>query len=140
MTTDNDNPDPFAQGGDQQVDDATLVEEQAAVEFEPLSEEDRLGWRESLSQPKWGESTQNFGVTLRLALAVMEKSKDELVTIARSLRNEKDPENEEHDLLCTLVDNFNDVEGCLKELAQLAHAACERQLSAAAVVALEAQS
>ena len=77
MTTDN--HDPFAQGGDQQIDDATLVEEQAAAEFEPLSEEERLGWRESLSQPKWGESTQNFGVTLRLALAVMEKSKDELV-------------------------------------------------------------
>jgi hypothetical protein len=55
MTTDNDNHDPFAQGGDQQVDDdATLVKEQAAVEFEPLSEEERLGWYESLSQPKWG--------------------------------------------------------------------------------------
>src|SRR2546423_3035490 len=104
MTTDN--HDPFAQGGDQQIDDATLVEEQAAVEFEPLSEEDRLGWYESLSQPKWGASTQNFGVTLRLALAVMEKSKDELVTIARSL---------EDDLLRTLVDNFEDVEGALKE-------------------------
>ena len=63
-----------------------------------------------------------------------------MFTIARSMRKEKDPENEEHDLLCTLVDNFEDVEGCLKELAQLAHAARERQLSAAAVVALEARS
>ena len=73
---------------------------------------------------------------IEAAASRMEKSKDELVTIARSLGKTKDPANEEHDLLCTLVDNFEDVEECLNELAQLAHAARERQLSAAAPVAL----
>ena len=140
MTTNNQD-DPFALGGDHQDDNAAL-EEFAAIEFEPLSEKDRLGWYGSLGQPQWGESTQNFGVTLRLALAVVEKTKDELVAIARSLSKQKDPENkdEDRDLLCMLVDNFEDVEGALNELAQLARSARMRQVSAAAVVMLEKRS
>lgn len=65
-------PDPFVLARD--GDDAS-VEELAAIEFEPLPEDDRLAMYESLGNPRWNESAFNLSVALRLALAVMEKSK-----------------------------------------------------------------
>jgi hypothetical protein len=136
-----DNHDPFALGGgghDGNTEGPTL-EECAAIEFAPLSEDDRRAMYESLGKSKWNESARTLGITLRLALAVMEKSKDELVTAGRELMNVKDPGDEENDCLTTFIDNLQEAEEYLLALAQFAHDARVRQLSAASVVALGAR-
>jgi len=44
------------------------LEEFAAMEFEPLAEDDRVGMYKSLANPQWTESTFNLGVTSGLRL------------------------------------------------------------------------
>jgi hypothetical protein len=100
----------------------------AAMEFEPLSAEDREGAIAALSQPKWGETTLNLGIALRLAITVMEKSKPELVNIARNMGE---------DLASEFMDHLQEAEGLFRAYLWLAQTALNRQLSACAVVVME---
>ena len=59
-----DNHDPFALGGgghDGNTEGPTL-EECAAIEFAPLSEDDRRAMYESLGKSKWNESARTLGI------------------------------------------------------------------------------
>jgi hypothetical protein len=124
---------PASDGSD---DDAA---EFAGIEFEPAPASDDL--IAALSAPKWDEQTKISGITLRIATAIVDKTKDELIKITEGLAYEDVlAAGEKEQPLFWMMTNLNAEEKRLEALHDLVMTAHARMMIACACIEIRVAS
>ena len=104
-------------------------QELAAVEFEAIGPEIAEAFRQAFSNPGWNKECRDLGIVLRMATAIVQKTKPELIAIVETLVDGRHPEAA--DGFFELVTCYREFQRRLELWRRLLEAAEARQLIAA---------